>query len=131
MPLDLAAPDQSLETPVRLGRARDHHDARGVAVEAVHDPRPLRLVAARDRVAEQAVDERPRRVAGGRMHDEAGRLVHDEEVLVLVHDSELHRLRFELALRLLRRLELDPLAAGEAVALRARHAGDEHAARFE
>ena len=35
---------------------------------------------------EQGVDEGPVRVAGGRVHDDARRLVHDDQVLVFVHD---------------------------------------------
>src|SRR5207247_9466652 len=67
VPLDLAAPDQSLETPVRLGRARDHHAARGVAGEAGQDPRPVRLLAAPDRLAGQPVVVEHRRLGGSRM----------------------------------------------------------------
>ena len=43
-------------------------------------------VAARDVVLEQAVDERAARVPRRRVHDEACRLVDDEQVLVLVGD---------------------------------------------
>ncbi len=45
--LDLARPDRRLERRVRVLRARDDEEARGVAVEPVDDPRPLRIVAAR------------------------------------------------------------------------------------
>ena len=44
-PLDGAAPDQLLQPRVRLVRAGDDEQARGVAVEPVDDPRPV-LVAA-------------------------------------------------------------------------------------
>ena len=43
-------------------------------------------VAARDVVLEQAVDERAARVPRRRMHDQAGRLVDNDQVLVLVGD---------------------------------------------
>ena len=58
---------------MRLLRARDDEQPRRVAVEPVDDPGPLGLVAARDRVAEQPVDERPAPVAGRRMDDDARR----------------------------------------------------------
>jgi hypothetical protein len=66
------------------------------------------------------------------MHDEAGRLVDDDEVLVLVGDAEVHCLRLELSSATLRRLELELLAAGEPVALCQLAAVDPHlAARQE
>ena len=49
------------------------------------DPAPCRAVAVR----EQRVDERPVGVPGRRMDDEAGRLVDDQEVGILVDDVEL------------------------------------------
>ena len=120
-----------LEPPVRLGRAGDHEQTRRIAVEPVDDPRPLRLVAALDVVREQPVDERSLRVARRRMDDEARRLVHDEQVLVLVRNRELDRFRDEAARPRRRRLELELLAACEPVALRPRPSVDEHAAALE
>ena len=52
-------------------------------------PMPERLVAA---VGDQRVDERADGVAGGGVHDEACRLVDDDEVGVLVDDVERDRL---------------------------------------
>ena len=86
--LQLVLADELLEPAMRLGRARDHEQARGVAVEPVDDPRPVDLVPARRVVGEQAVDERAGRMAGRRMDHEPGRLVDDEQVLVLVGDHE-------------------------------------------
>jgi hypothetical protein len=61
----------------------------------VHDPRPLSLLPALDRAAEEAVDECPAGVAGGRVHDDARRLVDDQEVLVLIGDPEIEILGLE------------------------------------
>ena len=84
--LDLAALQRGLQAPVRLARARDDEQPRGVAVEAVDDPRPPLLPAARD--AGQRLGERARGVPARRVHDDAGRLVDDEQVLVLVGHGE-------------------------------------------
>src|SRR5947207_8046633 len=71
------------QTAVRLGRAGDDEQARGVAVEAMDDARAVRLLPARDVVAEQPVYERPACMAGRGMDDDPRGLVDDEEVLVL------------------------------------------------
>ena len=73
------------EPLVRLLRPRDDHQPGRVAVEAVHDPGPLRVAAARS-------SRRARRRAcplawpAPGMDDEPGRLVDDEQVLVLPRD---------------------------------------------
>ncbi len=82
----------------------------------MHDAGPLRL-AAGGAVLQQPVDERPARVARGRVDDDARRLVDDEQVLVLPGDAEVDVLCLELRLRPLGRLELELLAAGHPVAL--------------
>ena len=92
------------------------------------DPRPLGLLPTRDRVPEQSVDERPAPVARRGMDDDPGRLVDDEEVLVLVGDPKLHRLGLEPARCRARRLELDRLPAAQPEALRARRPVHEHVA---
>ena len=69
----------------------DHHDAAGLLVEAVHDARPLDPADARKAVAamvDQRVDQRAGPVAGAGMHDQTGRLVDDDDVVVLVEDVE-------------------------------------------
>ena len=76
---------------MRVLGAGDDEQAGGVAIEAVDDPRPLVVTAGRVEL-EQPVDERPGRIARPRVNDEAGRLVDDEEVLVLPDDVEIHRL---------------------------------------
>ncbi len=69
LPLELVRAHQLLEAPVRLGRAGDDEQPRGVPVEPVDDPGPVRLLAARGLVRQQAVDERAGRdgrAPGGR-----------------------------------------------------------------
>ena len=62
--------------------------------------------------------ERAARVPGRRVHDDAGRLVHDEEVLVLVRDRELGQRDGAAPRRPARRLDRDLLPTRELVALR-------------
>jgi hypothetical protein len=79
---------------------------------------------------EERLHQRPARVAGRGVDDDPGRLVDDEEVLVLVGDPERHLLRLQRSGGR-RRLELDRLAAREPVALGARLAVDQHRALLE
>jgi hypothetical protein len=51
------------------------------------------------------------------MDDDSGRLVDDEQVLVLVRDSELAPLRLEAGVDLLWKFDLDDLAALKPLAL--------------
>jgi hypothetical protein len=83
---------------VRLVRARDDEKPRRVTVESVDDPGSLGLLSARDRMREEPVHERPARVPGRRVDDHAGRLVDDEEGLVLVPDTNADVLGYELRL---------------------------------
>ncbi len=79
---------QRLMRRVVLG---DDEQARGVLVQPVHDARPLHPANAGQTLAamgDQRIDERPGLVTGAGMHDEAGRLVDDDEVVVLVDDIE-------------------------------------------
>ena len=70
----------------------DHDQPARVAVEAMDDPGPLdagdpapgRAVAVR----QERVDQRPAGVPRRRVDDEAGRLVEDQQVVVLVDDLE-------------------------------------------
>ncbi len=108
------------EVRVRDVVLRHDHQPRRVFVEAVHDAGPhghVAVVARRGRrgreadvfvlgllvfllereqpaadVVQERVDERARPVAVGRVHDEVGLLVDDEEDVVLVHDVERDRL---------------------------------------
>ena len=72
---------------VRRQRARDDHDAGGVLVEAVDDAGARQRVERRIAM-QQRIDQRAGRIAGAGMHDQARRLVDDEDVLVLVQHVE-------------------------------------------
>jgi hypothetical protein len=90
----------------------------------VHDPRALRLGAPCGTQREQPVDESAAGMSGGRVDHDPSRLVDDEEVLVLVGDGQVELLRLELGRLLGRQVDLERLAACEAVALRRRGAVD-------
>ena len=89
--------DLSGQLAVSLVIPRDHHQPRGIPVEAVHDARALHATDRRPAptTAEQAVNQRPGRMAGPRMHDEPRRLVDDDQVLVLVEHVKIHWFGFE------------------------------------
>ena len=69
---------------------RTNHDPRGILIETMHDARPDDAVDARKvvTVMQQRIDQRamihPRR----RMHDHAARLVHDDDVGILVENVQ-------------------------------------------
>ncbi len=72
----------------------DHHQPGGVLVEAVDDARPLdaadtgkTFAAMRD----QRVDQRAGGMSGGRVDDQAARLVDDDQVVVFVDDVQRDR----------------------------------------
>src|SRR5439155_15151559 len=96
-------------------------ETRGVTVETVDDPRALRGAAGD--AAQEALDERAGGPARPRMDRDPGGLVDDEQVLVLVGDRELDRLRTE-RLGCRGRLEDDLLPTTQPVALRPRPAVD-------
>ena len=75
---------------VRRVVLRDHHDARRALVEPVHDAGPHLAADAAEvlDVMEQRVDQRAGRIARGRVHHHAGRLVDDDDVGVLEEDLE-------------------------------------------
>src|SRR6478672_8612342 len=130
VPFEYAAAHEILKTGIRLFRPRDDHEPGGVAVETVHDAGTGRISPC-DVVFEQTLHERPRRVSGCRVHHETGRLVDHHEVVVLVGDTQVHRLGRELGDLAYRRLELELLAAGETLALAEWRAVDEDCSRFE
>src|SRR6266542_2917590 len=69
----------------------DDEAAAGLLVEAVHDTRAGHAADATEAapaVMEQGVDQGVFLVAGGRMHDDAGRLVEDQQVVVFVENVE-------------------------------------------
>src|SRR6266849_1001272 len=86
--LDVPRLELRLERPLRLlGLGEDEQPGR-LAIEPVHDERPLPL--GRQVVPEQAVRGAiPLAVGGDR--EEAGRLDHDEDRVVLVHEREAAR----------------------------------------
>jgi hypothetical protein len=90
--VDLAIVKLSGQLLVRLVVLGDHHQPGRVAVEPVHDAGAVRIAARRSPL-EQPVDERTPRVSWSRVDDDAGRLVDDEEMLVLVGDAQRHFLR--------------------------------------
>src|SRR6266436_5840321 len=89
--LDLAPLDHAGEAAVRKVGFRDQQQARGVAVEAVHDPGPALGGALRERGApfHQDVDQRVVPMAGARVHHQTRRLVQHGEVLVFVREAEI------------------------------------------
>ena len=110
---------QRLVRAVGLG---DDHDAAGVLVEAVDDARPLDAADAGKAGAamvDQRVDQRAGPVAGAGMDDEAGRLVDDDQVVVLVEDVERDRLALRLGRLRLRQVDRHAVA-GRELALRLR-----------
>ena len=88
------------------------------------DARPVRFVPARDRVPEQAVDQRAAGVTCRWMDDHARRLVDHQQMLVLPGDPERSRLRLETRRRG-GKLVRHPLTRLEAVTLRPAAAVDD------
>ncbi len=121
----------------RLVGAGDDQQSRAAGVEAMDDARPV-LITRPPRqigeVMEEPVHERAPRMAGARVDDQPGRLVHHDDRVVDVDDPELH-----VALRLRSRRardrggidrDLGPL--GETRPARRRHrAVDPHAADLD
>src|SRR5262245_63560214 len=114
--LQLSALHELPEALVRLLGSRNDQEPRGVAIEPVDDSGPL-LLPARGSACEP-MDERPGHMPGSRVHDDACRLVDDEQVLVLVGDAELDVLRLDLPGGLRWQLYLELFAALQPVALR-------------
>ena len=115
------------EGEVRGVVLRRDDQAAGVAVDAVDDAGALFAADAGETVAavvQKRVHERPVRVTGGGVDDHARRLVHNDHVLILIHDVERDVLRGEH--RLLRRGDADGnrLAGGDAGALGRARAAD-------
>jgi hypothetical protein len=113
--LERPSPDEGAEPVVGLLAAGDDHQPGGVPVETVDDAGALGRPSGQP--VEQAVDERAGAVTGPGVYDEACRLVHDEQVLVLVGEAQPHLLLLQRGCH--RRLELDLGPRYEPVALRA------------
>ena len=125
-----AALHELLQPFVCLRRPGDDEQSRGVAVEAVNDSRPVLLPAGCTGL-DESLGERAACVTGRRMHDDAGGLVDDEEMLVLVRDHELGEIARRLRDGRRRRLDRDLLTADELVALGAGLTVHQHGARGE
>ena len=71
-PLDVVGGEHLDQPVVGGGRARDHEQPAGVAVEPVHDPGPRRIADVGDLgvAGEQPVDQRAVGVPGTRVHDQ-------------------------------------------------------------
>jgi hypothetical protein len=77
------------ELPMCLIGARDQHEPRGIAIEAVHDAGPPgRPATARGAARGERVHQRVIPVARGGMHHETRRLVDHEQVFVLEHHTQ-------------------------------------------
>src|SRR5947199_220672 len=90
IPLERTLPNERLKPHICLLGLRDDEQARGVAVEPMHDATAFPFPTRRD--ADESVHERPAFVAAGRMHHEPCRFVDDEQVLVLVDHGQLQLL---------------------------------------
>src|SRR6185312_2232866 len=122
--MHVARGERARQRGLRLRRARDDEEAARVLVEAVHDA-GARDAGERRRVVQQRVLQRAAAVARARVDDETGRLVDDDDRVVLVHDRERDRLAGVRRVGLDgRRGDAQPLAAGEAMTRRAHGAVD-------
>ncbi len=117
--LERAAADELLQAPVRLLRARDDEQPGRVAVEPVDDPRPLRVAAG------GAVPDEARATSVPLVWPAPGCTTTPAGLSTTSRCSSSQAMRsgdvlgHELHLDALRRLELELLAARDAVALRA------------
>ena len=106
---------QRLWAQVVLGR---HHQPGGVLVEPVHDAGAADAADAGQACAamgDQRVDQRAGLVAGGGMHDQALRLVDDDDVVVLVDDIERDSFPFGLRRGRWRHVDCDRIAGGDMI----------------
>ena len=74
----------------RSGRARHHQQPARVTIQTVHDAGAVQIThRCKFGIArEQPANQRPGRVPCARMHDEPGRLVDHDHVVVVVHDGD-------------------------------------------
>jgi outer membrane protein assembly factor BamD len=104
--------DQGL---VRNQVARHHHQTAGRLVQPVDYPRPGQ-VGQRGIIVQQRIQQRPDRIASGRVHHQAGRLVNDQQIGVRVDHLQRDILGAIARLRLDRGIDAHGLAAVEALA---------------
>ena len=109
-PLQLAG-----QLAMRLVISRHDHQARGIAVQPVHDAGPLRAADRRPARAatQQSVDQRAGGMTRPRVHDEAGRFVDDDQVVVLVEDREIHRFGLKPGWNRGRQLPVEAIAGSQ------------------
>ncbi len=71
----------------------DDHQTRRPAIQPVDDARPAFAADAAQvvHVVQERVDERPAGMTGRRVHDHPRRLVHDDQVSILVNDGQRQR----------------------------------------
>ena len=86
--LGLAAPELLLERGLRRRVLREDDEPRRVAIDAMYDERPHPAPASADVIRDLIVDGRRVRLALERHGQQAGRLVHDEQVVVFVQDLQ-------------------------------------------
>lgn len=126
-PLHLTTPDHLLQ-PAMDGRILCHYkQAAGITIEPVHDSRPVRVTSADPPPAER-IHKSARGVAGSRMHYHAGRLVHHEELIVLVRDRDRQVLGKRQSDVGSGQVDDYALARRHFVALKPRHTLDRHGA---
>jgi outer membrane protein assembly factor BamD len=104
--------DQGL---VRRQVARHDQQSAGRLVQPVHNPRPGQTGQSRV-VVQQRIQQRPRRIAGRRVHHQAGRLVYDQQIGVRVDQLQRDSLGDTVRLRLDRGIDADGFAAVEPLA---------------
>src|SRR5947209_13444478 len=116
-PLDVAPLHLSGEVDQGLGGVGDDHQSGRALVETVHDAGPGGVAHARPlrEARQQTVHECAFALSGAGMNDEPGRLVHDDDVGVVIDDRDVHiAVGGETVVGRLRHLDLDDLALDQA-----------------
>lgn len=103
---------QSLVRYVVLG---NHKQSRRVAIQAMNDARALGTADRRPvrAAAEKPMYERSRGMTGTGVNDKPGRFVYHREILVLVHNPQLHRLALQRTRSRRRNFPRQPVAAAQ------------------
>ena len=115
MSRNFAIRQQAHEGCMRCQGLGDQQQATRVLVEAVNDAGTRNFIQGRY-VVQQSVQQRPRRIPRAGVHDQAGGLVDDQKIVVLVHDIEFDQLRFCTNIDLRHGLKNHGLAPGNRVA---------------
>ena len=92
--LEAARVHLALQTVLHMRVLREHHEAGGGAIEPLHRARGSRRARA-FQVMRDEIAQRSAFVARSGVNDEAGGLIDDKEVLVLVDDGERTRFRLD------------------------------------